>query len=274
MTLIAQITDLHIRPQGVACYRVSETNLLADRAVRALKALDPAPDAVVVTGDLTERNDPREYRLVRRLLKRLSCPVYVMPGNHDRTDAMREHLSDFPLISKGSKEKVYYAAEVGELRLIALDSSIPGFANGELGKEQLDWLDTELAQHPRPTMIAVHHPPKAVGIRHMDDIALSDGAAFGKVISKYRHVERVICGHVHRPIISAFAGTVMTLCPGTAHQVVLDLNDSAPAEFVMEPPAYFLHHFTQEAGMVTHLAYVEAYPGPFPFWADEGVSWP
>lgn len=273
MTLIAQITDLHIRPQGVACYRVSETNLLAEQAIRALKALDPAPDAVVVTGDLTERADPREYRLASRLLRRLPCPVYAMPGNHDLTAAMREHLPDFPMICEGTQDKMHYAVEIGGLRIVVLDSSLPGRAGGELGGEQLAWLDAELQRHRKPTLIALHHPPKPVGIRHMDDIALIDGEALGKVVSRHRHVERIICGHVHRPIVSAFAGTVMTLCPSTAHQVALDLTDSAPAEFVMEPPAYFLHHFTPEAGVVTHLAYVENYPGPFPFWADEGVSW-
>ena len=119
MTLIAQITDLHIRPNGLACRRVSETNMLADRAVRTLNALDPPPDAVVVTGDLADEADEREYANVRALLSRLRYPVYVMPGNHDLTTRMRAGLSGFPGVENGTPGKMHYAADIRLLRLIA-----------------------------------------------------------------------------------------------------------------------------------------------------------
>ncbi|NRG19074.1 phosphodiesterase [Rhizobiales bacterium] len=272
MTLIAQITDLHIRPNGLACRRVSETNMLAERAVRVLNALDPQPDAIVITGDIADGGDEREYATARALLSRLRVPVYMMPGNHDLTGRMRAGLSGFPGIEGGTPGKMHYTADIGALRLIALDSSVPGGAHGELGEEQLAWLDRNLGETGRPTVVALHHPPAILGIRHMDAIALIDREAFTAVISKHPHVERVICGHVHRSIVTRFAGTVMALAPSTAHQVVLDLHEDAPPAFVMEPPAFFLHHFTKDSGLVTHLAYVESYPGPFPFIFDEGVA--
>ena len=76
MTLIAQITDLHLRPRGLACYRVSDTNMFADRAIRSLQAFNPKPDALVVTGDLTDRSDPREYAVGRELLGRIGHAVF------------------------------------------------------------------------------------------------------------------------------------------------------------------------------------------------------
>ena len=274
MTLIAQITDLHIRPRGLACYRVSETNMLAERAVAALNALDPQPDAVVVTGDLADAPDDREYAGVQRLLSRLKAPVYVIPGNHDSPAMMRELLSDVGPIDQGSTDKIHYAVDIGDVRLVALDSSVPGKPHGKLGEAQLAWLDRTLAESDRPTLIAVHHPPAATGIAHMDRIGLADTDALAEVLSSHSHVERLLCGHVHRPIIAGFAGTVMTLAPSVAHQVVLDFADEAPSMFNFEPPAYFLHRYTPTAGLVTHMAYVESHPGPFPFWSDEGVSWP
>ena len=273
MTLIAQITDLHIRPQGLACYRVSETNMLAWRAVDALNALNPQPDAIVITGDLADGPDAREYAGVQEIVDRLKAPVYVIPGNHDSTAMMRASLHGVGPIGDGSAGKMHYTQDIGDLRLIALDSTVPGAAHGELGADQTAWLDATLAQSPRPTLVAIHHPPVAVGIAHMDRIGLRDAASFGHVVARHPHVVRVLCGHVHRTIIASIGGTIMTLAPSTAHQVALDIADRDPAQFVMEPAGYFLHHHTPESGVVTHLGYIEAFPGPFPFYSAEGVSW-
>ena len=273
MTLIAQITDLHIRPRGLACYRVSETNTLARRAIEALNAFDPQPDAIVVTGDLADAPDAREYAGVQRLLSRLKAPVYVLPGNHDSVKLMRESLSGFGPIHEGENGKMHYAVDIGDVRLIALDSAVPGAPHGELGEAQIAWLDHTLAESDRPTLVALHHPPALTGIAHMDRIGLKDATAFAGVISRHGHVARVMCGHIHRTIIASVGGTVMTLAPSTGHQVHLDILDKGEGEFIMEPPAFFMHHHTRESGVVSHLAYVEKFAGPYPFFADEGVRW-
>ncbi len=274
MTLIAHITDLHLRPRGLACYRVSDTNMFAERAIRSILALTPKPDALVVTGDLTDGSDPREYAVGRELLSRLDMPVYLIPGNHDSTDGMRAALSDFPGISESREGKISYRADIGGTQLIALDTHMPGSPQGELGKEQLAWLDDVLRQNTRPTLIALHHPPALSGILHMDNIGLVDASALAEVVAPHAHVERLLCGHLHRPIIASFAGKVMTLAPSTAHQVVLDLTENGPALFNFEPAAYFLHYHSKETGVVTHMAYVENFPGPHHFFADDGVVWP
>ncbi len=84
--LIAQITDLHVRPRGLPAYRVSETNTMVARAVAHLLALDPRPDLVLISGDLTDCGLPEEYEELRGMLARLPMPVHVIPGNHDRRE--------------------------------------------------------------------------------------------------------------------------------------------------------------------------------------------
>jgi 3',5'-cyclic-AMP phosphodiesterase len=274
MTLIAQITDLHLRPRGLACYGVSDTNMFAERAIRSLLAFNSKPDALVVTGDLTDRSDPREYAVGRELLSRLDMPVYVIPGNHDTSDDMRRELSDFPGVSESSTGKIFYSADIGSVRLIALDTHLPGSPCGEVGQEQLTWLDAKLREDQRPTLIALHHPPALSGIQHMDNIGLTDAPALAEVVAPHAQVERFLCGHLHRPIIASFAGKVMTLAPSTGHQVVLDLTQNGPALFNFEPAAYFMHFHSEKTGVVSHMAYVESYPGPYNFFADEGVVWP
>lgn len=273
MTILAQITDLHQRPNGLTCYRVSDTNMLAERAINALMAQTPRPDAVIVTGDLTDKSDPREYAQVRRLLKKLPMPVYVIPGNHDGSADMARELTEFAPGNVGLDGKLHYVAEVGKLRLIALDTHVPGKPHGEIGTLQLEWLAAELAASDKPTVVALHHPPIPTGFAHMDRIGLVDAAALAEVLRPHAHVERIICGHVHRPIIASFAGKTLTIAPATGHQVVLDLDPEAPAQFNFDPAAYYLHAWIEPFGLVTHTAYVENHEGPFPFWADEGVSW-
>lgn len=274
MTLIAHMTDLHLRPRGLPCYRVSDTNMLAERAIRALMALETAPDALVITGDLTDRSDPREYAVAKRLLSRLEMPVYLLPGNHDSTDGMRREMAGYPGLSDTIDGKICYTADIGACRLVVLDTHKPGSPSGELGPDQLAWLDARLNEDRRPTLIALHHPPALTGIRHMDAIGLTDADALAEVVAPHGHVERFLCGHLHRPIIASFAGKVMTLAPSTGHQVVLDLSEESPALFNFEPPAYFLHYHSSETGVVSHMAYVESFPGPYDFFTDEGVAWP
>ena len=274
MTLIAHMTDLHLRPRGLACFRVSDTNMFAERAIRALNALTPKPDALVVSGDLTDGSDPREYSVARSLFSRLDMPVYLIPGNHDSTDGMRRAMADYPGISDNPGEKICYAADIGAVRLIALDTHLPNDPRGRLGTFQLQWLDERLKENSRPTLIALHHPPALCGIRHLDAIGLTDADALAEIISPHRHVERILCGHLHRPIIAGFAGKIMTLSPSTCHQVVLDLTEEAPAHFNFEPAAFYLHNYSSRTGVVTHMAYVEKFPGPYDFFADEGVAWP
>ncbi|WP_422383175.1 phosphodiesterase [Roseibium album] len=274
MTLIAQITDLHLRPKGLACYRVSDTNMMAERAVRSLLSLTPQADAIVVTGDLTDRSDPREYAVARELLSRFEVPVFLLPGNHDSSEGMRREMADYPGIGENRDGKIFYSAMIEGIQLIALDSHLSGHPQGSLGNEQLSWLETALRKCDAPTIIALHHPPALTGIEHMDNMGLNDAAALEEVLSPHTHVQRILCGHVHRPIVTSFAGKIMTLAPSTGHQVALDLRENSPAMFNFEPAAYFLHYHSEKTGIVTHMAYVENFPGPYHFFADQGVTWP
>src|SRR5262249_53510356 len=93
--LIAQITDLHVRPKGLAANRVVETNMMTERAIDAVIALRPRPDVVLITGDLVDRGLVEEYEQLKIILRRLDIPFFVIPGNHDRRDNLRRVLADY-----------------------------------------------------------------------------------------------------------------------------------------------------------------------------------
>jgi 3',5'-cyclic-AMP phosphodiesterase len=267
--LIVQLTDLHVRPRGQASNRVSETNMLTEQAFRVVHAMRPAPDMVLITGDLTECGLPSEYEMFFDLWRRnLGRPIYVIPGNHDRRENLRARLSHLPGVVD-DPEFVQYVVEDHQVRVIMLDTVVPGAAHGSLSAAQLAWLDARLAERPEtPTLIGMHHPAFMTGLPHMDRIALRDQEGFASVIGKHRQVRRIIAGHHHRPITGQVAHAVATVSPSVAHQVELTFDADDPGAFNFEPPAYQVHVCGAAGGFVTHTAYVQTYAGPFPFLTD------
>ena len=273
--ILVQLTDLHVRPRREPAYRVAETNMLTERALRAVRDLKWKPDAVVISGDLTDNGLASEYAVLSEMLGRLiKVPVYVVPGNHDRRDVLKEKLGHLPGVLSDSRF-VQYAVDDHEIRLVMLDTVIPGSGAGELCAMRLAWLDDTLAAEPnKPTIVVMHHPPFACGIQHMDRIALRNPAEFAAVIARHPQVKRILCGHHHRPINAAVAHTIASIGPSVAHQVEFELDDD-PGYWNLEPAAYQILVTMPGDGVIAHTVYVENFPGPFPFVLDPdypGVS--
>ena len=262
--LIAQLSDTHIVAPGRLLYRRVDTAAFLARAVAKLNALEPRPDIAVVTGDLVDTGIAEEYAHLRQLLAPLCMPVYVIAGNHDAREPLRTaFVGDGYLPRTGF---LHYAIEAGPLRLIALDTHIPGEPGGALCPERLLWLDATLGAAPeRATLLLMHHPPFATGIEPMDRSALADPASFAAIVARHPQIERILCGHLHRTIDRRFAGTIAGTAPSTAHQLQLDVNPGARVRFNFEPPGYQLHLWRDGAGLVTHTAVLGEWPGPYPF---------
>lgn len=257
--LVAQITDTHITAPGKLAYGVVDTISGLERAVTALNRMCPTPDIAVLTGDLVDLGDPAEYAYLRTLLAPLRMPLFVIPGNHDAREPLREaFIADGYLPRQGF---LNYVIEDRPLRIVALDTVVPGQVEGELCRDRLAWIDQTLAAAPeRPTLILMHHPPFATGIDPMDRIGLSGGADFAEIVGRHPQVERILCGHVHRAIDRRFAGTIAGTAPSTAHQSFLDLRPGEPLTFAFEPPGYQLHLWREDAGLVTHTAVIGDWP--------------
>lgn len=262
--LIAQITDLHVKLPGRLAYRIVDTGAFLKRCVAQVLRLDPAPDIVLATGDLTDFGRPEEYGHLRELLAPLKMPVYAIPGNHDERSAFKAAFADCAWLPDG--EFVQYVVEGYPLRLIALDTVVPLQGGGALCEKRLAWLEARLAEAPdRPTLIFMHHPPFRTGIAHMDEIGLANAAAFGRIVAHHPQIEKIVCGHVHRSIDTRWCGTAVSICPSPAHQVALDLRPDGPSAFVMEPPGFQLHWWNGSQ-LVTHTAFVGEFDGPYPFF--------
>lgn len=267
--IVAQITDLHVRPPGRTAYGRVDTNAMLAAAVAALEALPRKPDLVIATGDLTDCGLIEEYEVLRALLEPLSMPVYLVPGNHDRRAELYSGFASQGYLSNDD-DFLHYVVDTHSLRLIGLDTVVPGHGHGEMCPARLAWLAARLDEQPdRPTMIFMHHPPFRTGLVDMDNINCRNGVSMANLLRRYDNVERVVCGHHHRPITTRWAGTIGSVAPSTAHQVTLDLvSDGGPATFSMEPPGLHLHLWSPDAGLVTHGVQIGDFEGPFPFVLD------
>jgi Icc protein len=254
--LVAQITDTHITAPGTLLNDSIDTASALERAVKALSRLDPLPDVTIVTGDLVDHGKPEEYAHLRAILAPLRMPVFVIPGNHDAREPMREAFApDGYLPRQGF---LNYVIEAYPLRIVALDTLVSGEIGGALCGERLQWVDHILAGAPdRPTLVMMHHPPFVTGIGRMDQYGFDGGDAFAQIVRRHPQIERIVCGHLHRPIETRFAGTIAGTAPSTSHQLVLDLRPEAPPLRVApEPSGYQLHSWRDGIGLITHTAVI------------------
>lgn len=253
MTLIAQISDMH-----VACPGDPHEDLLhqAERlaaAVEAINRLNPRPDAVLATGDLVDHYRPDQYARLKDLLARLEMPFYLMMGNHDHRENLRQAFPEHAYL--GSDGFVQYVLDDWPVRVIALDSQLEGRTEGELCDHRLDWLEARLAEAPeKPTIVAVHHPPFESGIVQMDAHRLNRGRdGFAAILERHPQVVRVLAGHIHRPMTAIFGGRIAMTCPSTSHQIALEIGREEAIGIAAEPPGFLLHDWRADAGLVSHL---------------------
>ncbi|WP_433558191.1 metallophosphoesterase [Pseudonocardia xinjiangensis] len=207
-TLI-QFTDLHLVADGVR-YAIDPAEALT-RALAAVEESGVAPSALLFTGDLTDEGEPAAYERLRGLVEpvaaRLGAPALFVMGNHDDRAALRTHLLGIrPTGGPADTAPLDHVTRIGDLRVVVLDSTVPGHAHGELTPDQLAWLEAELTEPaPTGTVLALHHPPLPSPSRLSAAIELQRRTTLGAVLSG-TDVRIVLAGHTHLVSAGAVAG--------------------------------------------------------------------
>lgn len=192
---IAHLSDPHLVDGPVG----AEPATRLHTALGHVLGLEPWPDCVVITGDLTEHGDPQGYQALRAVLANFPLPVHLVAGNHDSSEELSRAFAGTGYLGGGASTR--YAVSYPEATVVVLDLSRPGTPAGQLENEQLSWLDeTLLGCADRPALVCLHHPPVRVGIPFFDAMNLIDRQALAEVLARHGHVVRVLAGHVHRPI--------------------------------------------------------------------------
>jgi 3',5'-cyclic-AMP phosphodiesterase len=253
--LIAQITDIHL---GFAPGDPNEFNQRRlDATLAALTEMTPGPDLLLATGDLVETgSDGEAYARFRSAMESLPFPVFTALGNHDGRAAF---CAAFPE-AKMADGFHQYAIEHYPVRILVLDTLEEGRHGGSFCEVRAAWLTARLAEAPeRPTLIVLHHPPIESGLSWMTENPNADWVKrLEAILSSRRNVVALIAGHLHRPVVTQWAGTTLAVCPSTAPQVALDLEPIDPERpdqrpmIVADPPFYALHLWTGH-GLVSHF---------------------
>ena len=273
--LIAQITDSHFLRRGTRVFGAVDSCSALEHAVDHLNALPLRPDAVFHSGDVANDGEAEDYAELAEILTRLEMPLYAVPGNHDRRDLMRAALAGHDWMPDAGN--IHFTADIGDIRLVGLDSLVEGKSNGHLNDGELEFLDEALAgAGARPALVFFHHPPFVSGVTFMDGSRLDNADDLAAVLRRHDNAALVAAGHIHRMIINEVGGVPAVISPGVAHQVVLGLHPESPTSWICEPPACLLHYWMQETGFVTHLSFIGEYKPDAPFssrHATIGKKW-
>lgn len=241
--IIAQISDTHIDPDGPnGAARLRD---LA-RCVADIGRLDPAPDVVIHTGDLTQTGHPAAYEIAKKVLRDLPAPLYVAPGNRDDRGALREAFPAGDDLLPGSPF-VQYSVDGFPVRLIALDTLSEASNQGAYCAARADSLDAALAEDTaKPTALFMHHPPfEVVDSKYPFQFEAWESVdKMSRVLERHAHVVRAFCGHAHRDT----AGSVADVPVSSMPSVAVDLRLGAFADAVDSVPLYRLHRFEAARG--------------------------
>lgn len=256
--LIAHISDFHVFADAPETSLVRpDAEAAARKVVDDIVRANPVFDAVCLTGDLVDGGSDDDYALLRDILAPIRAPVFVVPGNHDRRDTLRAAFSD--RIDFAGTTTLHYEAQLGAVRILALDTLIEGQIPGRLDVPQLSWLAERLKTVTEgPTLILMHHPAFPSGVRGLDAMSLIEGREeLGALVRAYPGTLRILSGHIHRPYNAIWNGAYCAVAGSPAFQHALDLDPAAPEPGpVPEPYAYYIHRLDDAGTFTVHTRYL------------------
>ncbi|MDO9458269.1 metallophosphoesterase [Nocardioides sp.] len=223
--VVAHLSDPHLLAGGALQYDAIDPDAGLVLALERLRHVDPPPQVLVFTGDLADKAEPAAYARLRELVEpaaeAMGAQVVWTMGNHDERAPYSQAL--FGTASDEPQDRVI---EVDGLRVVALDTSVPGYHHGELEPAQLAWLaDVLSTPAPHGTVLAMHHPPIPLPmLRAAELIELADQDALAAVVAG-SDVRVVLGGHFHYTSWSTFAGVPVSVASASCYTA-----DPAPIE--------------------------------------------
>ncbi|HAQ58976.1 MAG TPA: phosphodiesterase [Microbacterium sp.] len=214
---ILHLSDTHLLGGNAELGGRYDTEANLRRTMQRVAELGVTPDALVFTGDLTDLGEPEAYDALRSIVEPVAeqwgCPIAWVAGNHDERPALRGTL----LGLEPTQEPVLGEWDLGGLRLLALDTSVPGWHHGDLDDAQLDWLRARLAvPAPLGTILALHHPPLPSHVPLFGILELQRQERLAQAIAG-SDVRAILAGHLHYSTSGTFAGVPVSVAAATCY---------------------------------------------------------
>ena len=266
-TRILQISDLHLFADPAAELKGICTREGLQMVLAALREEASRAELLIVTGDLAHDERLETYQALCELLAAWLPRVRVLPGNHDDRGFMRQAFGDIVL---AAGERNVFAERTGNWRLFGLDSQIPGAVAGELGAEQLAWLEQQLAAAFGPTILFLHHPPVPVGSPWLDQIGLTDAPALWELLERFPQVKLICTGHIHQELTVRRGGVTVLATPSTGVQFRPETESLVVDDL---PPGYRLLELGDDGGVRTRVIRVASKAETQPRRDQNGREW-
>lgn len=223
--VIIHVSDTHFLAGGARLGGHYDVEANFARTLDAIRAVHPHPSAIVITGDLADLGEADAYRRLRAavepIAEALDTVLVWVAGNHDERPVLRETLLDLA----PTEQPVTGVWDLDGLRLIALDTSVPGWHHGDLDQGQLDWLAGILAEPAtHGTLLAMHHPPLPSHLPLFDILELRHQDELAEVI-RGSDVRGILAGHLHYSAHGTFAGVAVSVASATCYT----MNVALPA---------------------------------------------
>jgi 3',5'-cyclic AMP phosphodiesterase CpdA len=216
-----QISDSHIGFDKPANPNVNST---LEEAINKIKSLPVKPAFMLHTGDITHLSKPNEFDDAERIISQAHLDVHYVPGEHDLIDEEVKLYRE--RYGRGSKGAGWYSFDANGVHFIGLVNVIDLKAGGlgNLGDEQLAWLDNDLKNRATSTPIVVFAHIPLWTVYPQWGWGTDDGARALEMLKRFGSVT-VLNGHIHQ-IMQKVEGNVVfhTACstafpqpaPGTA----------------------------------------------------------
>jgi 3',5'-cyclic AMP phosphodiesterase CpdA len=259
------LSDTHFVPVGQTLFALDPRARL-DAAIQAINRDHSDLEFVIITGDLAHSGQSEAYRNLANALERITVPVLLMLGNHDRRAPFRKTFADADDDGNGFVQSMRVFEGATVVTLDTLDEGARSHA-GFLCDRRLGFLERSLAEAPadRPLLLFQHHPPFDNGLPHMDRIKLRNPDAFWGAIARTRKPDYLFIGHVHRPIAGHWRRIPFHCQRAVCHQVGFNFESSVDIPVTHEAPDYSLVTVGCDHIVIHQRSFL--YSGPV-YWHD------
>ncbi|WP_136043680.1 MULTISPECIES: phosphodiesterase [unclassified Microbacterium] len=260
--VLIHVSDPHFLAEGARLSGRYDVEANFARTLDAIRSVHPHPLAIVVTGDLADLGEPDAYRRLRAAVEpvadELDAPLIWVAGNHDERPALRAGLLD----AEATEDPVTGVWDLDGLRLIALDTSVPGWHHGDIDQDQLSWL-ADVLSDPAPygTLLAMHHPPLPSHLPLFDILELRHQDELAEVI-RGTDVRGILAGHLHYSSQGTFAGVPVSVASATCYTMNV-ARPSADVNGMDAAQAFQLVHVYPETITHTVVPVTEAPTGDY-----------
>ena len=261
---IAQLSDIHLRMDGRTFNNAADTHETLSLCLRHVVKQELGVDLLLVTGDLADYPDPRAYSYIREKLDQIKLPYLIIPGNHDDRLMVYEVFKDLGYYPN-DHSFIHFVSDDYPLRFIALDTLDPATGGAKMCETRLNWIYSRLKeQQNKPTIIFMHHTPFLTRMPFDSKHAFPGAGELEAIVTQFRNVQGVFCGHLHRPIFSRWGGTIAVVAPSITMQRTLTPDNGMPKATIREPVSFPLYLWKQGSEVICHLSFIGSFGDPFP----------